>query len=128
MSGMLSVKQTGSFKKTKFSLKKMSKIDYQRLLDTYAKKGVILLAQATPKDSGVTADSWGYEINVTKDETRITWTNSSIDNGLSVVILLMYGHATRNGKFVMGFDFVTPTLIPVFEEMAEAIWKEVTNA
>lgn len=128
MSNTFGLKQTGKWKKTKFSLKKMSKINYERLLETYAKKGVILLAQATPKDSGITADSWGYDIAIEKDQISITWTNSSIENGLSIVILLMYGHATKNGKFVRGFDFVTPALVPVFEEMAEAIWKEVTNA
>jgi len=128
MSNMFGLKQKGNWKKTRTSLKKMSRIKYERLLETYAKKGVVLLAQATPKDSGITADSWGYDIAISDDQMSITWTNSSIENGLSVVILLMYGHATRNGKFVKGFDFVTPTLVPVFEELAEAIWKEVTNA
>lgn len=125
---MFKLKSTGKYNKTRFFLKKISSINYQKILDDYGRKGVILLSQATPKDSGITADSWGYYTTITPEKTSITWTNSSIEGGLSVVMLIQYGHATKNGKFFKGFDFVTPAIMPVFEEIAEAIWREVTNA
>lgn len=125
---MFKFKSTGDFKKTRLFLKKISSIRYQKILDDYGKKGVVLLSDATPKDSGITADSWGYYTTITPEMSSITWTNSCIEGGLSVVMLVRYGHATKNGKFFKGFDFVTPVVMKIFEEMAETIWEEVTNS
>ena len=44
-----------------------------------------------------------------------------------IVILIRYGHATRNGGYVTGNDFMTPVLEQVFKEMADTIWREVTK-
>jgi hypothetical protein len=98
-------------------------------IEHYAKKGVVALIEATPKESGETADAWDYEIQIDDKRTRIAFTNSNIAaNGTPVVVLIQYGHATRNGGWVEGFDFVNPAVKPIFDEMAEDIWKEVQNA
>ena len=96
------------------------------ILDKYGRRGVELLKQATPKDSGKTADSWKYDI--VKDDRgqwQIVWSNTNVVGGANVAILLQYGHATRNGGFVKGNDFINPAIEKVFQGMANEAWEEV---
>ena len=97
------------------------------ILEKYGKRGVEALKEATPKDSGKTADSWVYEI--VKDERgnyQIVWSNTNVVDGwANVAILLQYGHATRNGGFVKGVDYINPAIEKVFQGMAEEAWREV---
>lgn len=97
------------------------------ILEKYGKRGVEALKEATPKDSGKTADSWIYEI--VKDERgnyQIVWSNTNVVDGwANVAILLQYGHATRNGGFVKGVDYINPAIEKVFQKMAEEAWREV---
>ena len=126
---VITFKQSGDLKRTYKFLRFLSSKLYLKKVESYAKKGVIALAEATPKDSGVTSDSWDYEIIINDEETRIIFTNSNtIENGTPIVVLVQYGHATKNGGWVEGFDFVNPAIQPIFDEMAEDIWKEVQNA
>lgn len=97
------------------------------ILDKYGKRGVEYLKEATPKDSGKTADSWTYEIVKDKDgQYEIVWSNTNVVNGwANIAILLQYGHATRNGGFVKGTDYINPAIEKVFQGMANEAWKEV---
>ena len=129
MGQVITFKQKGDLKKTWKFLRFLSSKLYLRKVEHFAKKGVIALAQSTPVDSGITADSWDYEIIINDTETRISWTNSNIaSNGTPVVVLIQYGHGLKNGGWVEGFDFVNPAIKPIFDEMADAIWKEVQSA
>lgn len=129
MGQVITFKIKGDLKKTWKFLRFLSSKLYLSKVEHYAKKGVIALAQSTPVDSGVTADSWDYEISITDTETKISWTNSNIaSNGTPVVVLIQYGHGLKNGGWVEGFDFVNPAIKPIFDEMADAIWKEVQSA
>ena len=85
------------------------------------------LSQATPKDSGETAKAWSYEIEQKPGRTAIYWRNSHVVNGVNIAIILQYGHATRNGSFVEGTDYIGPAIRPIFEEMAKEAWKEVVQ-
>lgn len=91
--------------------------------EKYGAKGVEALRSATPKDSGLTADSWSYRI----EDWGIGFCNSNIKEGYSVALLIQYGHATKNGGFVEGIDFINPALRPIFNQLAEECWKEVKN-
>ena len=96
------------------------------ILHKYGKLGVEALKEATPKDSGKTANSWKYDI--VKDEKgsyQIVWSNTNVQNYVNVAILLQYGHATRNGGFVKGRDYINPAIEKVFQGMADDAWKEV---
>lgn len=95
------------------------------ILEKYAKLGVSVLSSATPVDSSLTSQSWGYEVKVENGSYSITWTNSNVQNGVPVVILLQYGHATKNGGYVQGYDFINPSLRPVFDQLSNELWKEV---
>lgn len=99
-------------------------------LDKYGKAGVAALAEATPKDSGLTAASWYYEIKIEEGRTRISFLNSNMVgvNGkyeIPLAIILQYGHATKNGGWVEGIDYVNPAIRPIFEAIADEAWKEV---
>ncbi len=124
---MISFSHRGNFKNTERFLQAAQKIDYRRILEAYGRKGVSALAAATPAESGVTADSWGYKISVSKGSYVISFTNSNVVQGFSVVIGLQYGHATRNGGYVQGRDFINPALQPIFDKIAEEAWQEVTR-
>lgn len=125
---MITVKHTGSFKKAEKFLKTMSKRDYMATLRKYGQQGVMALEEATPKDSGVTAGSWSYEIQKENEGYVIYWRNSSRNQGVNIALLLQYGHATGWGAYVKGIDYINPALKEVFKDMADALWEEVKQA
>lgn len=99
------------------------------IMDKYGKRGVEALKEATPKDSGKTAESWKYEIVQNENGNyEIVWSNTNVVDGwANVAILLQYGHATRNGGFVKGTDYINPAIEKVFQDMADEAWKEVSQ-
>lgn len=115
------------FKNTMNFLNKLLKRKYLENLDRFGQLGVERLAAATPVDTGKTAASWGYKIQVDDKRTKITWTNSNVNDGACVAILIQYGHATRNGSWVEGIDYVNPAMRPMFEQIANDVWKEVVG-
>jgi len=125
---MISVKHSGGFKHVEALLDNILHHDLRAGLERYGEMGVDALSRATPKDTGLTAASWHYEIKRGKDFSTITWTNSNIQNGVSVAVLLQYGHATGSGGYVQGVDYINPALRPIFQNIADSAWKEVTKA
>lgn len=96
-------------------------------LDRIGQMGVDALSAATPVQTGETASSWYYTIDRGQDYATITWCNSNVVDGANVAVLLQYGHATRNGSWVEGIDYINPALKPVFDEIAQTAWREVTK-
>lgn len=127
MSG-IRVTDSGSFKNTYSFLDEMIKGDLHSRLAPYAEEGVAALAAATPQESGVTAASWSYEIVDENGVTTIWWLNSNVVDGFNVAIGLQYGHATGNGGYVAGRDYINPALEPIFAKIADKFWKEVQSA
>lgn len=105
----------------------MNNLSLADILNRYGRSGVEALKRATPVDTGNTASRWGYKISTGKKGASITWTNDSKSNGVPIVILLQYGHSTRNGGYVSGVDFINPALRKIFNEMSDTIWKEVVK-
>lgn len=124
---MITFKQTGNFNKTIRFLEKNKILQYKQILDRYAREGLMALQAATPVESGETATSWNYKITQKGTTIKITWTNSHVVDGVPIAILLQYGHATRNGGYVQGKDYINPALKPVFDKIAEEAWKEVVG-
>lgn len=118
-------KQKGNFKKTRKFLKRCSNLQLDDLLDQYGKEGVEALARATPKDTGKTAASWSYAVHKSDGRITITWSNSSIVDGVPIAVILQYGHGTRNGGYVEGVDYINPAMRPIFERIAQRAWGEV---
>lgn len=132
------IKQKGDWKKTHKLLQKITGLDekgaeahYASILNKYGQMGVDALKAATPVDSGLTADSWGYEIRTSREMGyySIIWTNSHVEKGwANIAILLQYGHGTRNGGYVQGRDYINPAMRPIFDEIARKIWEEVSTS
>lgn len=122
---MITFTSKGDFKKTRKLLEKGRKVDIRQILAQYGQKGVEALRQSTPKDSGLTAESWSYEIIVEKSGASIYWKNSNIQNGVPIAVILRYGHGTGTGGYVAGRDYISPAILPVFDEIATAAWEEV---
>lgn len=125
---MITIESKGSFRNTENFLKIMSGDSIYAQLENYAQAGVFALAEATPKDSGKTSEGWSYAIDREGKGTTISWSNDRMTEGVPVVILLQYGHATGTGGFVQGKDFINPSIMPIFDNIAESVWKAVKSA
>lgn len=123
----LTIKTKGDFKDTEKLLKKSLGKDYMSILHDYGRKGVMALQEATPKDTGETAASWRYEITQNGSTISITWHNDHIEDGANIALLIQYGHATSNGYFIRGRDYINPALKPIFDDLANKAWREVTR-
>jgi len=115
----------GDFKKSNGFLKRLLKLDFNTLLKRYAEEGVEALASATPIRTGLTAASWNYEIVKDRHSVSIFWTNSNLENGVPIAVILDFGHGTGIGTYVQGRHYISPAIRPVFDKIADAAWKEV---
>lgn len=119
---------SGGFTKTERFLNRMKRREYLNVLDEFGRDGVQALRNATPVDSGATAEAWDYEIKRTRNYTEIVWTNSNINDGVPIAVILQYGHGTGTGGYVQGRDYINPAIRPIFDKIAEKVWKVVTSA
>lgn len=124
---MISFRQKGDFKKLSGYLERAKEAVHVGNLDRFGREGVAALSAATPKDTGDTANSWKYEIRRTKTTVSLTFSNTNIQNGVPIAIILQYGHAARNGRWIEGIDYINPALKPIFERIANEVWEEVTK-
>lgn len=124
---MIRVSVKGDFKKTNSFLERAKNLFGLGILDKYGRRGVDALRAATPKDTGETANAWYYRVVRNRRGVAIEWLNSSENEGIPIVILLQYGHGFQNGGFYEGLDFINPAMRPVFEQIADDAWKELTN-
>lgn len=125
---MIRLESRGDFRNLEKFLTRMSQGEVFKTLDRHGQAGVDALSMATPRDSGSAASSWSYEVVKTKRTYSISWTNSDMAGGVPVVILLQYGHGTGTGGYVQGRDFINPALKPIFDKIANEVWKAVTSA
>ena len=124
---MITFSHKGDFSKTIKFLERAKKAIQLNDLDKYGQEGVAALASATPVDSGLTASSWHYTISNKNESITISFSNSNIQNGVPIAIILQYGHGTRNGGWVQGRDYINPAIQPIFDKIAEEAWKGVTK-
>jgi len=125
---VITFEHKGDFRNTDRFLKRMSKADFASVLKSVGQQGVQALAAATPVDSGLAANSWGYQTKRSRGSFEIIWTNSDIENGFPVAIGLQYGHGTGTGGYVRGRDYINPAMRPIFEQIIADLWTEVTTA
>lgn len=128
MSKFITVSHSGSFSKSEKFFKRMQDRKTWDVLRGVCEKGLHKLESATPKDTGKTAQSWEYNIEMTPYSVQVYFNNTNVTSGgVPVVILIQYGHGTRNGAYVQGNDFINPVMRPIFDEIANTLWKEVTR-
>lgn len=124
---MIEFRHKGDFVKTTKYLTRAKKGVHLSSLNKYGREGVAALASATPVDTGLTASSWYYEIKQKSGVVEISFCNSNIQNGVPIAIILQYGHATRNGGWVEGRDYINPAIQPIFDKITQDAWREVTR-
>lgn len=95
----------------------------------YGTAGVKALQKATPIESGETANSWYYQIIDRPGYFAIHWFNSHSEEPGSIPIaaIIQYGHGTKNGGYIQGRDYINPAMQPIFDQMLDDMWKEVTK-
>lgn len=125
---MIGIKQKGDFANTERFFKRIKTKQIYKELNKYGILGVTMLAMYTPIDTGKTAASWNYKIEQTDTQIAIYWTNDNrTKTGIPIAVLVDYGHGTRNGGYVQGRHYIAPAIQPVFDEIAESVWREVTK-
>lgn len=118
----------GSFNKTERFLKSVSKLDILSVMNSCGQDGVSALSAATPLESGLAANSWSYSASKSGGVYTIEWSNSDVENGFPVAIMLQYGYGTGTGGYVQGRDYINPAMKPIFDRIADKVWKAVTSA
>lgn len=125
---MIVFRHKGDFSRTEKFLERAKEAVKIGELDKYGRAGVAALASATPVDSGLTASSWYYTIERQNGRTSIIFNNSNVQNGwCNVAIILQYGHGTGTGGWVEGRDYINPAIQPIFDQIANDAWEEVTK-
>lgn len=124
---MITIESEGEWKMTRNWFDRMTKLDLALIMNQFGKEGVSALAASTPSRSGLTSKSWNYEVTRKGNNWKITWTNSNVNKGANIAVLIQYGHGTRNGGYVVGRDYINPAIRPVFDKIAKQAWKEVTK-
>ena len=123
----ITIKQRGDFSKLTRYLERVKENFHLGILDKYGREGVAALEAAPPVYSGKTASSWYYKIQNEGGRATLSFHNSNINKGVSIAIILQYGHGTRNGGYVEGRDYINPAIQPTFDKIAEEAWKEATR-
>lgn len=122
---MIKLVAEGGFKNISSYIERLKENINIGTLDKYGRRGVEALASATPRDTGLTAASWQYSITRERGKATLSFHNTNFQNGIPIAIILQYGHATRNGGWVQGIDYINPAIRPIFEELANQAWEEM---
>lgn len=124
---MIKVTQKGNFNKATSYMMRIRDADFLKSLDEYGRIGVEALRNATPVDSGLTASSWYYDIVRNGSRVTLAFHNSNVNDYVNIAIILQYGHGTGTGGWVEGRDYINPAIQPLFDRMADEVWKEATK-
>ena len=123
----ISFESTGSFKNTQSRLQRMSKARIASVLERYGARGTAALRSATPVDTSATANAWSHEVSQMGRGWQLSWHNQNGSTGAPIAIMLQYGHGTGTGGYVAGRDYINPAIQPIFDKIAEDVWREVTR-
>lgn len=125
---MITFAITGDSKKTETFLTNVSKLDILGIMSSCGEEGVAALSSATPRDTGLAAGDWAFDVRANKGVYTIYWTNTDIEHDFPVAIMLQYGYGTGTGGYVQGRDYINPAIAPIFDQIANKLWKAVTSA
>lgn len=124
---MIGFRQKGDFSKATKYFERLRQASRLKILERYGQEGVNALSSATPVDSGLTAASWYYKLEVKNTYAAIMFCNSNVNKGVNIAIILQYGHGTGTGGWVEGRDYINPAIQPIFDSIVERAWGEVTR-
>ena len=124
---MIEFRQKGDFSKLNRYFERLKETANVGVLDKYGRAGVAALSSATPVNTGKPASSWYYDIKRQNGSVSIEFNNSNFNKGVPIAIILQYGHGTGNGGWIQGRDYINPAIQPIFDQIANDAWKEVTK-
>ncbi len=124
---MIGIRSSGSFRRTLSFLHRLGNNDIYRDLDRYGRLGVNALSGATPIRSGATAAAWSYNTERSRSGFTMIWTNSNVNQGSQIALLIQYGHGTGTGGYVSGYDYINPAIRPIFDQIEIDVWRRVTD-
>lgn len=124
---MITITQKGDFNTVEKYLNRLKTEDQRAILNKYGNLGVVALSNATPRDSGLTSESWYFSIVSRPGYYSIRWHNRNIRDGIPIAVLIQYGHGTGTGGYVEGRDYIMPAMRPIFDQIAAEAWREVTK-
>lgn len=124
---MIRATSSGSFSKTLGFLEHIKSQKMFSNLERFGRMGVDALSKATPSETGETANSWGYQVSRKPGRTAISWFNTHEDDGVNIAVIIQYGHGTGTGGYVQGRDYINPAMRPIFDQILNDVWRQVTN-
>lgn len=124
---MITITEKGDFSNTERYLARLSRAEQFTVLSKYGSLGVNALSNATPADTGRTADSWSYTIEQRPGYYSIRWHNNNVRDGIPIAVLIQYGHGTGTGGYVQGRDYIMPAIRPIFDQILAEAMREVTR-
>jgi hypothetical protein len=124
----ITFKVTGDFSSIEDLLQHVKSLNILSILDSCGQMGVTALSSATPTDTGLAAGSWSYAAQADSGVYTLAWTNTDVETDFPVAIMLQYGYATGTGGYVQGRDYINPAMEPIFDQIADRVWKAVTSA
>ena len=93
-------------------------------LDALGKVIVNALRDATPKDSGETANSWRYRIIPTSRGQDLEIYNTNLNNGVNVAMLIHYGHGTGTGGYVPPRPYIDKAINSVYKKTIDKVLED----
>lgn len=124
----IKVKVKGTYDKTYKYFHTALNITSIQKLKTIAEKALEKLKDATPKDSSITANSWGYEIIQNGNKgVSLYFTNSNVKNGVNIAIILDAGHATVDGRWIEGKKYLDKVTKEIYDDIIKETWEELKN-
>ena len=125
MPSLMDMNYHGTFNSSEKRLESMLNLFHIGKLDKYGRLGVKYLKEYTPKRTGLTSESWTYDVKRKSGGFEIIWKNTNIQNGEEIAMMLQYGHGTGTGGWVEGVDYINPALKDLFEKIEKDAKKEV---
>lgn len=122
---MITFKNKGNFQKLDDYFKKSIKITKIKKINIVAEECIRLLSEATPKDTGLTATSWKYEIKDEKNKKVLSILNTNVIDDVNIAFLLDIGHVTSNGFWIEGRHYIEPAVRDAYNKILNNTWKEL---
>lgn len=119
----------GDFKNIKEWLNRLAQDDLTiRTMEAMGEAGVNSLANHTPVDTGATAAGWGYDLQVGRRESELSWYNTAHPNVSGNIARMIYtGHGTGTGGYVPPRDYITPAMSPIYEDAMYRLVEAIMN-
>lgn len=115
----------GSFANTESWLARIAHRSPTSELNKIGDQGVRALKAATPARTGETAAGWYYKVNRLANGSEVGfYNNAHPETSANIAMLIQFGHGTKNGGYVPGYDYINPALRSIFMNAGDNLARE----